>query len=185
VDAPTSSPSSAPAVDASIEEGEGGQQREDGKRKKRRKVRSRQKNIYKDRRDRGEKPSHLVPGNKDYRGRPLTAETRAKLNLEKRTTTTATQRRNNGDEDGKNYRDAGSAERNTGVAKKEEGEKRGNLAVSRVGDPVDYEAVSAVDNKNRHSGSTSKLEKDNKRKTKRETNKNSNTKRPKYKNLVL
>jgi hypothetical protein len=46
---------------------------------KRRKVRSRQKNIYKDQREK--KPDHLVPANKDFNGRPLTAETRAKLNL--------------------------------------------------------------------------------------------------------
>ena len=42
-------------------------------------MRSRQKNIYKDKREK--KPDHLVVGNKDYKGRPLTAETRAKLNL--------------------------------------------------------------------------------------------------------
>ena len=49
------------------------------KKRKRRKVRSRQKNIYKDKREK--KPEHLVPGNKNYQGRPLTAETRTKLNL--------------------------------------------------------------------------------------------------------
>ena len=46
---------------------------------KRRKIRSRQKNIYKD--NRKEKPSHLVPGQRHYQGRPLTTETRQKLNL--------------------------------------------------------------------------------------------------------
>jgi len=47
--------------------------------RKRRKVRSRQKNIYKDKRD--VKPAHLTPGHHNYQGRPLTAETRAKLHL--------------------------------------------------------------------------------------------------------
>jgi len=49
-------------------------------RRKRPKIRSKQKNIVKDKRT--EKPKHLVLG-KDYQGRPLTAETRAKLNLPK------------------------------------------------------------------------------------------------------
>lgn len=47
--------------------------------RKRRKIRSKQKNIYKDQREK--KPDHLIVGNKNYQGRPLTAETRAKLNL--------------------------------------------------------------------------------------------------------
>ena len=49
------------------------------KKRKRPKVRSRQKNIRKD--NRVTKPSHLIPGSTDYKGRPLTAETRRKLNL--------------------------------------------------------------------------------------------------------
>lgn len=49
--------------------------------RKRRKVRSRQKNIYKDKRMSQHKPRHLVPGRQEFKGRPLTAETRAKLNL--------------------------------------------------------------------------------------------------------
>lgn len=51
------------------------------KKRKRRKVRSRQKNIYKDKRD--VKPSHLIPGRRNYQGRPLTEETRTKLHLPK------------------------------------------------------------------------------------------------------
>ena len=47
--------------------------------RKRRKVRSRQKNIYKDKREK--KPDYLVPGKRNYQGRPLTTETRIKLNL--------------------------------------------------------------------------------------------------------
>jgi hypothetical protein len=47
--------------------------------RKRRKIRSKQKNIYKDQREK--KPEHLMVGSKNYKGRPLTAETRAKLNL--------------------------------------------------------------------------------------------------------
>jgi hypothetical protein len=48
---------------------------------KRRKVRSRQKNIYKDSRSIDEKPKHLVVGASNYKGRPLTEETRDKLSL--------------------------------------------------------------------------------------------------------
>jgi len=51
------------------------------KKQKRRKVRSRQKNIRKDNRERDQKPDHLIVGRRNYDGRPLTAETRAKLNL--------------------------------------------------------------------------------------------------------
>jgi hypothetical protein len=47
--------------------------------RKRPKIRSRQKNIRKD--NRAAKPLHLVPGSKDYRGRPLTTETRTRLSL--------------------------------------------------------------------------------------------------------
>eukprot|EP00566_Odontella_aurita_P019264 CAMPEP_0113559870 /NCGR_PEP_ID=MMETSP0015_2-20120614/19128_1 /TAXON_ID=2838 /ORGANISM="Odontella" /LENGTH=318 /DNA_ID=CAMNT_0000461537 /DNA_START=125 /DNA_END=1081 /DNA_ORIENTATION=+ /assembly_acc=CAM_ASM_000160 len=50
-------------------------------RNKRRKVRSRQKNIRKDNRTDAEKPSHLVPGRDQYAGRSLTQETRKRLNL--------------------------------------------------------------------------------------------------------
>ena len=49
--------------------------------KKRRKVRSRQKNIRKDNRSADEKPAHLIPGNRNYKGRPMTQATREKLNL--------------------------------------------------------------------------------------------------------
>ena len=49
------------------------------KKRKRPKLRSKQKNIRKD--TRVNKPAHLVPGNGDYRGRPLTAETRKRLNM--------------------------------------------------------------------------------------------------------
>jgi hypothetical protein len=47
--------------------------------RKRTKIRSRQKNIYKD--TRSEKPSHLIPGKRNYQGRPMTLETRKRLNL--------------------------------------------------------------------------------------------------------
>ena len=49
--------------------------------RKRRKIRSRQKNIFKDKRLSQHKPGHLIPGRPDFRGRPLTAETRYKLKL--------------------------------------------------------------------------------------------------------
>ena len=48
---------------------------------KRRKIRSRQKNIRKDNRSDGEKPQHLVFGKRTYDGRPMTRETREKLGL--------------------------------------------------------------------------------------------------------
>jgi len=51
-----------------------------GKRR-RRKVRSRQKNIKKDFRSVDEKPAYLVPGNSNYQGRPMTQATRKKLGL--------------------------------------------------------------------------------------------------------
>jgi len=49
--------------------------------RKRRKVRSRQKNIRKDNRSVDEKPAHLIPGNRNYQGRPMTQATRERLNL--------------------------------------------------------------------------------------------------------
>jgi len=52
-----------------------------GAKKKRKKVRSRQKNIYKDNRTKDEKPAHLTRGNPNYQGRPMTEATREKLNL--------------------------------------------------------------------------------------------------------
>ena len=48
--------------------------------RKRKKVRSRQKNIRKDNRE--VKPSHLIIGNDDYKGRPMTKETCEKLGIE-------------------------------------------------------------------------------------------------------
>lgn len=48
---------------------------------KRRKIRSRQKNIRKDTRKIDEKPQHLRVGGSNYKGRPLTEETRTKLSL--------------------------------------------------------------------------------------------------------
>lgn len=57
--------------------------------RKRKKVRSRQKNIRKDNRTKEDKPSHLVVGSGvDYAGRPMTKETRIKLGLESTTTNT-------------------------------------------------------------------------------------------------
>lgn len=52
---------------------------EERRRRHRPKVRSRQKNIYKDKRPMDQKPIHLIPGKKEFGGRPLTAETRTKL----------------------------------------------------------------------------------------------------------
>lgn len=49
--------------------------------RKRRKVRSRQKNIRKDHRSDAEKPAHLLLGGEAYAGRSMTRETRQRLNL--------------------------------------------------------------------------------------------------------
>ena len=49
--------------------------------KKRRKVRSKQKNVRKDNRPNFKKPDHLQIGSASYQGRPLTKETRAFMNL--------------------------------------------------------------------------------------------------------
>lgn len=51
---------------------------------KRKKIRSKQKNIRKDTRRAIDKPSHLILGRSDYAGRPITPETRSKLNMPKR-----------------------------------------------------------------------------------------------------
>ena len=57
------------------------EEEESRKKQKRRKIRSKQKNIRKDNREQEQKPNHLVVGRRNYNGRPLTAETRAKLHL--------------------------------------------------------------------------------------------------------
>ena len=58
-----------------------------GGKRKRRKIRSKQKNIKKDTRLTKDKPDHLRVGSKSYGGRPITKETRQFLNLpESRTT---------------------------------------------------------------------------------------------------
>lgn len=51
---------------------------------KKKKVRSKQKNIRKDTRRAMDKPSHLILGRSNYSGRPITPETRAKLNMPKK-----------------------------------------------------------------------------------------------------
>jgi hypothetical protein len=63
------------------EEEEDDNNKKGGQKKKRRKIRSKQKNVYKDSRSLEEKPKHLVPGKRLYQGRPLTSETRTKLGL--------------------------------------------------------------------------------------------------------
>jgi hypothetical protein len=78
--------SSSQELDATNEEetADNGNNDDDGSKrnvKKRRKVRSKQKNIRKDTRSVQEKPKHLVPGRLIYEGRPMTAETRSKLSL--------------------------------------------------------------------------------------------------------
>jgi hypothetical protein len=66
------------------------------KTKKRRKVRSKQKNIRKDTRPSSQKPEHLRIGAKTFAGRPITKETREYLNLpESRSLALRRQRENN------------------------------------------------------------------------------------------
>eukprot|EP00978_Attheya_sp_CCMP212_P002953 scaffold6061_cov51-Attheya_sp.AAC.1 len=63
--------------------GDGDQESGAAKKNKRKKpkIRSRQKNIRKDNRRGMDKPDHLILGRPSYAGRPMTPETRAKLNL--------------------------------------------------------------------------------------------------------
>mmetsp|Transcript_1239 Transcript_1239/g.2839 ORF Transcript_1239/g.2839 Transcript_1239/m.2839 type:complete len:265 (+) Transcript_1239:110-904(+) len=64
---------------------EGDNTEEDGvagrNKRKRKKTRSRQKNIRKDNRSIEDRPTHLVRGSADYAGRPLTFETKKKLGI--------------------------------------------------------------------------------------------------------
>ena len=75
----TTTTNSAASNDNTTKERQDGADTNTQKLKRRKKVRSRQKNIRKDNRD--VKPEHLVPGSRNYKGLPLTPETRAKLNL--------------------------------------------------------------------------------------------------------
>ena len=64
-----------------------------GKKNKKRKIRSKQKNIKKDTRPSSEKPDHLKVGSKSFAGRPMTKETREFMNLpESRTITIGRER---------------------------------------------------------------------------------------------
>ena len=65
---------------AAVEQGIIGSNNKNTKRK-RKKVRSKQKNIAKDNRTANEKPSHLVLGRADYSGRPMTQTTKDKLGI--------------------------------------------------------------------------------------------------------
>jgi hypothetical protein len=58
------------------------QNEETSNKKKRKKIRSRQKNIRKDHRTENDKPSHLIVGSDAYCGRPMTKETRQKLGIQ-------------------------------------------------------------------------------------------------------
>ncbi|CAM9865637.1 unnamed protein product [Pylaiella littoralis] len=77
--------SAAPAEDAGEIEGasrgERGGGTEAGERRLRKKTRSKQKNIRKDKRPAGERPAHLRAGDPEFRGRGLTQETRKFLGL--------------------------------------------------------------------------------------------------------
>mmetsp|Transcript_3044 Transcript_3044/g.4612 ORF Transcript_3044/g.4612 Transcript_3044/m.4612 type:complete len:283 (+) Transcript_3044:157-1005(+) len=74
-------------AEAKDDDSEKKEAKEDEAPKKRQRVkrRSRQKNIRKDTRPLEARPAHLQLGNRNYTGRPLTDETRAKLKIPKRT----------------------------------------------------------------------------------------------------
>lgn len=74
--APAPVPNASPAAPAGSEEEMKGE-----KKRKRVKTRSKQKNIRRDNRPESAKPAHLLPGSKEYKGRPLTPETKAILHL--------------------------------------------------------------------------------------------------------
>ena len=78
----TSNPISADGDNVKSEEDKQAKPKNDkpnNQKRKRRKIRSRQKNIYKDNRPINQKPDHLLPGGYEYKGRPMTTATKAKV----------------------------------------------------------------------------------------------------------
>jgi hypothetical protein len=59
------------------------------RKRKRVKTRSKQKNILKDNRSEFTKPAHLLPGHAEFKGRPLTQQTKQKLGISSSGTTAA------------------------------------------------------------------------------------------------
>eukprot|EP01039_Chlorochromonas_danica_P001170 gene1170-1277_t len=79
---PAPEPASAPVPSASPAAPAGSEEEMKGEKKRKRvKTRSKQKNIRRDNRPESAKPVHLLPGSKEYKGRPLTPETKAILHL--------------------------------------------------------------------------------------------------------
>lgn len=70
------------AVDAGA--GETAEQRENSRKRKRTKTRSKQKNIRRDNRPAESKPAYLHVGNKEFKGRQLTEQTKSVLGLTKK-----------------------------------------------------------------------------------------------------
>ncbi|KAL3760823.1 hypothetical protein ACHAWU_007889 [Discostella pseudostelligera] len=81
--------------DALIAANEVPQNEDTSNKKKRKKIRSRQKNIRKDHRTQNDKPSHLIVGSDAYCGRPMTKETRQKLGIQPTAKKSARTRVNN------------------------------------------------------------------------------------------
>jgi hypothetical protein len=86
----------------------------DGK-PKRKKTRSKQKNIRRDNRADDEKPDHLKVGSKEYKGRPLTAETKAILGMEESTASKSKKKRQK-DKIKQQGREAKAAEANNNMS---------------------------------------------------------------------
>jgi len=79
-----SSIASGKEITEKIDAFENGEEKKVPKKFKRKKVRSKQKNIRKDTRRAIDKPSHLILGRSNYTGRPITKETRMRLNMPER-----------------------------------------------------------------------------------------------------
>jgi len=71
-------------TDAGAAAGETAEQRENSRKRKRTKTRSKQKNIRRDNRPAESKPAYLHVGNKEFKGRQLTEQTKSVLGLTKK-----------------------------------------------------------------------------------------------------
>eukprot|EP01032_Pedospumella_encystans_P007573 gene7573-9071_t len=72
------------AADGGAAAGETAEQRENSRKRKRTKTRSKQKNIRRDNRPAESKPAYLHVGNKEFKGRQLTEQTKSVLGLTKK-----------------------------------------------------------------------------------------------------
>ena len=140
--------------------------------KKRKKVRSRQKNIRKDHRTESDKPSHLIVGTNEYCGRPMTKETRQKLGIQSVAKKNEKTRAANvafcsGEWGGDNKEPGGTIDENEKTIPKNE-EQGGTNTMTKIGDCLvnDDAKVDVGQNVVSSSTITSKLTKKQKRKFK-------------------